>query len=108
MEFAHQRRRSLPEPRRNSLIDGELEVRSTNRKHRDEALDETNIVVLSDFTNNARIETNCSPELSPKLEPLRTSASNSRNCGSNLGKRFRDLERARREGSSHIYIYIYC
>jgi hypothetical protein len=35
-------RRPSPEPRRNLSIDGEPEVGSTNRKHRDEALDETN------------------------------------------------------------------
>jgi hypothetical protein len=99
MEFAHWRRRISLEPRRNPLIDGELEAGSTNQKHQDEALDETNTAVLSDFANDARIESNCSPE----LEPPRTSASNSGNCGSNLGKWFRDLERARPEGSSHIY-----
>jgi hypothetical protein len=60
IEFPHRRRRPLPEPRRNSSIDGELEVRSMNRKHRDEALDETSIVVLSDFSNNPRIKSNFS------------------------------------------------
>jgi hypothetical protein len=71
-----------------------------NRKHQDESLDDTNATVLSNFANDARIQSNCSPE----LELPRTSASNSRNCRLNLGKRFRDLERARREGSIHIYI----
>jgi hypothetical protein len=83
-------------------IDSEPEVGSMNRKHRDEALDETNEAVLSNFANDAQIENNCSLE----LEPPRTSSSNSGNCGSNLGKQFRYLERVRCEGSSHIYIYI--
>jgi hypothetical protein len=46
-------------------------------------------------------------KLSLVLEPPRTLASNSGNCGSKLGKQFWDLERVQREGSSHnIYIYI--
>jgi hypothetical protein len=94
------RRRPSPKQRRNLSIDGELEVGLMNRKFRDEALDETNAVVLLDFANDIRIECN----YSPKLEPPRTSASNSGNYGSNLGKRFQDLERARQEGSSHRYI----
>jgi hypothetical protein len=101
MEFDHRRRRSSPEPKRNSSIDGELEVRSMNRKNRDEALDDTNAAVLSNFANDAWIESNCLPE----LEPLRTSTSNSINCGSNLGKQFRDLARARQECSIHIYCW---
>jgi hypothetical protein len=99
MEFAHRRGRSSSEPRRKLSIDDESEVRSTNLKHQDEAFDETNAAVLSDFANDARIESNCSLE----LEPPQSSASNFRICGSNLGKRFQDLERAQREGSSHIY-----
>jgi hypothetical protein len=83
-EIAHRRRQSSPEPRRKLPIHGEPEVGSINRKHRDEALDETNAVVLSYFTNDARIESNCLPE----LESPRTSVSNSGNCGSNLGRRF--------------------
>ena len=75
-----------------------------NRRHRDKALDETNATVHSDFANIAQIESYCSPKLSLELELPRTSASNSGNCGSNLGKRFQDLERARRVGSSHIHI----
>jgi hypothetical protein len=104
MVFVHRRGRSSPESRRKSSIDGESEVRSTNRKHQDEALDEANTTVLLDFANDARIESNCSPELSPDMEPPRTLASNSGNCVSNLGKRFRDFERAHREASSQIYI----
>jgi hypothetical protein len=61
MEITHRRRRSSPEPRRNRSIDGEPEVGSTNRKHHDEALDETNAAILSDFANEIRIESNCSP-----------------------------------------------
>jgi hypothetical protein len=58
-----------------------------------EALDETNIVVPLNYANDAQIESNCSPELSLELQPSQTSASNSKNCGSNLEKRFRDLKR---------------
>jgi hypothetical protein len=32
-----------------------------NRKHRDEAHDETTTTVLSDFANDTRIKSNCSP-----------------------------------------------
>jgi hypothetical protein len=42
MEVAHQGRRPSLELRRKPSIDGDLEVRSTNRTHCDEALDETN------------------------------------------------------------------
>jgi hypothetical protein len=55
MNKAHRRGKASPEPR-NLLIDGEPEVGSMNRKHQDEALDETNAAVLSHFTNDARIE----------------------------------------------------
>jgi hypothetical protein len=55
-----------------TLAGVESEVRSTNRKNQDEALDDTNTTVSSDFTNDARIESNCSLE----LEPPRTSARN--------------------------------
>jgi hypothetical protein len=68
-ERANGRRGLLSEPRRNTSIDGEPEVGSTNRKHRNEATDETNAAVLSNFANDARIESNYSPELSPELEP---------------------------------------
>jgi hypothetical protein len=73
---------------------------STNRRHQDEDLDMTNAAVPSDSANDARIESNYSPELSQELELRRAS----RNCGSKLGRWFRNLERARRESSSHIYI----
>jgi hypothetical protein len=39
-----------------------------NRKHQDEAIDEMDAAVLSDFANDARIESNCSSELLPELE----------------------------------------
>jgi hypothetical protein len=61
MEFAHRRRRASLEPRRNPSIDGESEVESMKRKHGGEALDEMNPTLLSDFTNDAQIESNCSP-----------------------------------------------
>jgi hypothetical protein len=77
IEVSHRRRRPSLEPRRKLPIDGDSEVRSMNRTHCDEALDETNAAVSLDSANDARIGSNCSPELSPKLEPLRTSASNS-------------------------------
>jgi hypothetical protein len=38
-----------------------LEVRSTNRTHQDEALDETNTMVPSDFADDEQIGSNCSP-----------------------------------------------
>jgi hypothetical protein len=44
-----------------------------NRMRPDEALGETNAAVPSDSADDARIGSNCSPE----LEPIRTSASNS-------------------------------
>jgi hypothetical protein len=101
---AHRRRRSSSEPKRKSLINGEPKDGSTNQKHRDEVLDDTNVAVLSDSANNAWIKSNCSLELSPELEPSQTSASIPRIVDRNWGKRFRGLEGARREGSSHIYI----
>jgi hypothetical protein len=58
----HPRGRSSPEPRRKTPIDGELQVGSTNREHRDKALDEANAAVSLDFTKDARIESNCSWE----------------------------------------------
>jgi hypothetical protein len=79
-----------PEPRTISLIRDELSVGSTNRRHRDEALDETNKAVPSDSAYDARIESNYSPE----LEPSRTSANNSGSFGPKLGKGFRNSERA--------------
>jgi hypothetical protein len=61
----------------NPSIDGDSEARLTNPTRPDEALDETNAVVPTDSTNDARIGSNCSPELSLELESLRTLASNS-------------------------------
>ncbi|PWZ28452.1 hypothetical protein Zm00014a_028481 [Zea mays] len=51
-------------------------IQSMNRTRCDEAFDETNAAVPSDSADDARIGSNCSPELSPELEPPRTSASN--------------------------------
>jgi hypothetical protein len=70
MVVAHHRRRPSLEPKRKPLIDGDSEVRSMNRTCPDEALDETNTAVPSDSADDARIGSNCSPELSPELEPL--------------------------------------
>jgi hypothetical protein len=66
-------RRSREEIHRLTKIQG---VQSTNRTRPDEALDEMNAAVHSDSADDARIGSNCSPELSSELEPLRTSASN--------------------------------
>jgi hypothetical protein len=104
MEVSHRGRRPSPEPRRNQSIAGDSGVRSTNRTHPDEALDETNAAVPSDSANNARIESNCLAEFSPELEPLRTVASNTGSWGSNLEEPFRVLERARRGEARHVYI----
>jgi hypothetical protein len=95
MEIANRRRGSL-EPRRETSIGDELEVRSTIRKHQDEARDETNTTVPSDSASDAWIGSNCSSELSPELEPRRTLASNSERCRSSLEKPLYVLERARR------------
>jgi hypothetical protein len=96
-----EKRRSSLEPRRKSPIDGEPEVGSTNQKYRDEALDETNAAVLSDSANDAQIKSNCSLD----LEPPRTSASNSRNYGSNMGNCFK-IWKGLGERIPAIYIYI--
>jgi hypothetical protein len=65
---AHSRRRSSPELRRKSSIGDEPMVGSTNRQHRDEALDATNTTVPSDSAKDIRIERNCSLELNrPKF-----------------------------------------
>jgi hypothetical protein len=65
------------EPWRKPSIDGDSEVRSMNRIRLNKALDKTNAAVPSDSAADARIGSNCSPELSSELEPLRTSVSNS-------------------------------
>jgi hypothetical protein len=76
MEETHRGRRPSPEPRENPSIAGDSGIQSTNRTRCDEALDETNATVSSDSADDAGIGSNCSPELSLELEPLRTSASN--------------------------------
>jgi hypothetical protein len=55
MGKVHRRRRSSAEPRTKSSIGSEPAVESTNRKPWDKALDEANVVILSDFVNDARI-----------------------------------------------------
>jgi hypothetical protein len=67
MEVSHRGRRPSQEPRRKPLIDRDLEVRSANRTRPAEALDETNAAVPSDSADDARIGSNCSPEMSPEL-----------------------------------------
>jgi hypothetical protein len=93
-----------PEPRVNSSIGGDSEVRSTHRMHRDEAMDETNVGVPSDSTDYARIGSNCSSELSLEFEPLRTSASNYGRWGMNMRKPFHNSECAQRGEVDHVYI----
>jgi hypothetical protein len=57
------------------------------------------------FADDARTESNCSLELSPKLEPSRTSASNSRSFGSSFRMGFQNSERTRQVGTiPAIYI----
>lgn len=82
MEKAPQRRRWSPESRKTqkSSIDRYLEVQSTNRRHPNKVLDETNVAILSDFTGDQRMESNCSSELSSKLKPP-----------SNFDERFRQM-----------------
>jgi hypothetical protein len=80
-----------PKLRRKTLIGDEPSVGSTNRRHRGEAFNETNAAALSDSVDDARIESNCSPE----LEPSRTSVSHFGSFGSRLGMGFRISERAR-------------
>jgi hypothetical protein len=67
MEEAHRVRRPSLEPRENPSIAGDSGIQSTNRTRCDEALDETNAAVPSDSVDDARIGSNCSPELSPEL-----------------------------------------
>jgi hypothetical protein len=73
---AHRGKRLSLERKRNSSIAGDSRIQSTNRTRSDEALDETNAAVPSDSADDPRIGSNCSSELSPELEPHRTSASN--------------------------------
>jgi hypothetical protein len=65
MEVSHRGRRSSPESRRNPSIAEDSRVQSTNRTCPDEALDETNAAVPSNSADDARIGSNCSPELEP-------------------------------------------
>jgi hypothetical protein len=77
IEVSHRGRRPSPEPKRKLSIDGDSEVRSTNGTCPDEAIDETIAAVPSDSVGDARIGSNCSPELKPHW----TSASNSGELG---------------------------
>jgi hypothetical protein len=100
MVEAHRRRRSSPEPNTNLSIEDEPSVGSTKRRHQDEALDKMNAAVPSSSNDDARIKSNCSPELSSKLDPSRNSASNSEIFRSNFRKG------STRGFPSYIYIYI--
>jgi hypothetical protein len=77
-----------PEPRTILLIEDEPSVGSINQRHRDEALDDSDVAVPSDSTDDTWIKSNCSLELSLELEPSRTSASNSGSFESRLGMWF--------------------
>jgi hypothetical protein len=68
MVEAHERRRPFSEPSTKPSIGDEPSVGSMNQSHRGKALDETNATVPSDSVDDARIESNCSLELSPELE----------------------------------------
>jgi hypothetical protein len=76
MEEAHRGRRPSSEPKPNPSIAGDSEIQSTKPTRPDEALDETNVAVPSESADDAQIGSNCSSELSSKLEPPRTLASN--------------------------------
>jgi hypothetical protein len=65
MEVSHRGRRPSPEPKPNPSIAGDSGIQSTNRTRCDEGLDETNAAVPSDSADDARIGSNCSPELEP-------------------------------------------
>jgi hypothetical protein len=73
-----------PESSTKSSIGDEPLVGSTNRRHQDEALDETNATIPSNSAEDTRIESKCSPELSSSWNHLRTSANDSGSFGSNL------------------------
>jgi hypothetical protein len=88
MEKAHRNTRWSPEPRRNPSIYDDLKTKINIQEHQVVDLNETNVVVPSDIAEDQRIESNCSLELLPELEPSRTSASNSGRCGLNLEKPF--------------------
>jgi hypothetical protein len=98
---AHWRRRLSLEPSTKSSIRDEPSAGSMNRRHRDEALDETNATVPTDSTDDARIESNCSLELEPSP---------------NFGKRFREFRIESEGGVSNFgkgstrgfQPYIYC
>jgi hypothetical protein len=59
MVEAHRRRQTSWEPKINMSINGKPEVRSTNRKHWDKALDETNATVPLDSADEAWVKSNC-------------------------------------------------
>jgi hypothetical protein len=76
-----------------------------NRRHQDEALDETNAVVPSDSVNDAHIENNCSSELSPELEPSPNSGELSRKFQIKSEGRVSNFEKGPTRGFQ-TYIYI--
>jgi hypothetical protein len=92
---------TLAEPSIKSSIEDKPSVGSTNRRHQNEALDETNVAVPTDSTDDARIESNCSRELEPPP---------------NFGERFREFQIEYEGGVSNFgngltrefQSYIYC
>jgi hypothetical protein len=103
---AHRRRRPSPEPSTKSSIKDEPLVRSTNRRHQNEPVDETIAAVPSNSVDDTWIRSNCSSELSLELEPP-----------SNFGERLREFQIESEGGISNFekgstrefqpYIYIY-
>jgi hypothetical protein len=96
---AHRRRRPRRSREKTSIGD-EPSIGSMNRRHRDEALNEMNAAVPSDFVDDARIKVIAHRS----WNHLRTSTSDFGSFESRLGVGFRNSERVKREDSSHIYI----
>ncbi|PWZ55544.1 hypothetical protein Zm00014a_033569, partial [Zea mays] len=75
------KKRRNPRCNNGSFSPGKKTLAKAERKSIDcrrlgDPIDETNTAVPSDSADDARIGSNCSPELSPELEPPRTSTSN--------------------------------
>jgi hypothetical protein len=95
-----------PEQRGKTPIGDESSVRSMNRKHRDKALNYTNASVHSNSTDDARIKSSFSSELSLELELSQTLTGNSGSFESRLGVGFQNSKRVQREDYSPIYILL--
>jgi hypothetical protein len=88
MEKTRRRRRCSLKTRRKPSIDVKPKIESTNRRHLDEALDETNAMVSLYFANDARIERNFSTEFSLELKPLELRRAISKDLDRILGNSF--------------------